>query len=85
MTLKENVENNAMFIHDLPQPVDNAAHVHVQSHRGASGNPKRTGAEPGEPGAIGFAGHARSLFKRESFNIPVVQRESVVEHWQRTQ
>ncbi len=47
--LKDNVQHDAMFINRPPQPVGDAAHVHMPTRRDAIGNPVGApdGADPG--------------------------------------
>lgn len=88
MALKGNVQDNAVFINGLPQPVGDATNVHVHFIEVLPGTPsgfpmaQTLGEEVAEldaPGANGLARHADSSFQQKFFNIPVAQGKPVVE------
>lgn len=88
VSLKENVQDYAVSIDRPPQPMSNAAHVHVHFVEMPPGTPSgfpvaealgKLITELDAPRADGFTSHAYTPFQQEFFNISVAQREPVIE------
>lgn len=88
VALKEDVQHSAMLVYGPPQPVGDASDIHMHFVEMPPGTPSgfpmaqalgEQVTEGDAPGADRFPGHADPTFQQQYFDIPVAQREPVIQ------